>query len=283
VTSSLSGSATSYSDTGLSALTTYFYRVQATNSAGGSGYSNTASATTPGAGTIYATDAFSRTVSGGWGTPDFTSISGLTWQIAFGSSTAFSVGPDFGGSNGAGKQVAGSAGQTRQASLAINRQNVSATVRVAADQVPTGGNINAYIYLRYVDDYNWYRLGIAFRPNKTISLNLEKRTGTSTGFTDTNLVSQQINGLSYAAKTYYRLKFQVQSTSPTATTLQGKVWLDGTPEPTSFQVNYNGDTTPALQTAGSLALRSYLSSGYTGTLPVSYYWDELIANALTGT
>src|SRR5205085_2856370 len=41
-----------------------------------------------------------------------------------------------------------------------------------------------------------------------------------------------------------------------------------------------GDTTPALQTAGSLGLRSYLGSGYTGILPVSSYWDDLSAIAL---
>src|SRR5581483_11457602 len=38
---------TSYTDTGLSAGTTYIYRVRAYNDAGNSGYSNTASASTP--------------------------------------------------------------------------------------------------------------------------------------------------------------------------------------------------------------------------------------------
>jgi hypothetical protein len=46
LTSTLAGGSTSYHDTGLSALTTYSYRVKATNAAGSSAYSNTATATT---------------------------------------------------------------------------------------------------------------------------------------------------------------------------------------------------------------------------------------------
>lgn len=46
LTSSLPADTTSYSDTGLSGGTTYYYRVKATNASGGSDYSNTASATT---------------------------------------------------------------------------------------------------------------------------------------------------------------------------------------------------------------------------------------------
>src|SRR5207245_2144072 len=42
----VSGSATSYNDTGLSANTKYYYRVRASNTAGDSAYSNVMSATT---------------------------------------------------------------------------------------------------------------------------------------------------------------------------------------------------------------------------------------------
>jgi hypothetical protein len=278
VTSTLGGTATSYVDTGVAANTTYFYRVQATNAGGGSGFSNTASATTT---ALLVSDTFTRTVSNGWGTPDLTDLAGLGWQLTFGSASAFSVGPDFAGSTGAGKQVVSSAGQTRQATLALNRQNVLVTVRLALDQLPVGNNLNAYVYLRYVDDFNWYRLGIVISPSKTITLNLEKSSGSSSSSTQTTLATQTISGLTYAAKTYYRVKFQVQSTSATATTLQGKIWQDGTTEPASFQVSASGDTTASLQTAGSLALRSYASSSYTGTLPVTYYWDDLSATTLS--
>jgi hypothetical protein len=276
LTSSLPGTATGYQDTGLTANTTYFYRVQAINAAGGSGYSNVASATT----ILLVRDSFNRAVGSGWGTPDLAKP-GLTWQTTTGSPSSLSVGPDFAGSAGAGKQTTIVNDQTLQSTLALNQQNLSATVRVAADQIAVGGNLHFYIFLRYIDDYNWYRLGVSFTPDSSAWLNLETRTGNSTNYTETTLASQPISGVSYAPNTYFWLKLQVFSTGATATTVRGKIWQDGTPEPSGFQETYVGETTPALQTAGSLGLRCYLSGAYTGSLPVDFYWDDLTVSALT--
>jgi len=56
--------ATSHADSGLTAQTQYFYRVRAFNTAGASGWSNTASATTPGVGTVDETAIGETSVDG---------------------------------------------------------------------------------------------------------------------------------------------------------------------------------------------------------------------------
>src|SRR6185295_11450434 len=64
-----SAGATTYSDTGLSASTKYYYRVRAAGSSGDSGYSNTANATTssPPAQAYVSDLPFVGTPTNGWG------------------------------------------------------------------------------------------------------------------------------------------------------------------------------------------------------------------------
>ena len=68
---STTGTTTSWSDSGLSSGTTYYYRVRAQNSAGTSAYSNTANATTPVGGPAAPSSLAATTVSG--------SSIGLSW------------------------------------------------------------------------------------------------------------------------------------------------------------------------------------------------------------
>lgn len=62
----LGANATSYSNTGLSDATTYWYRVRATNTAGASAYSSTASATTRSSIHVDGLSSSSSSTSGGW-------------------------------------------------------------------------------------------------------------------------------------------------------------------------------------------------------------------------
>lgn len=71
---------TTWTDTGLSPATTSYYRVRAVNAVGASGWSNTASATTP-AGTTCTAGA-SRCVAGAIGSVETCNASGTAWTTA---------------------------------------------------------------------------------------------------------------------------------------------------------------------------------------------------------
>ena len=78
---------TSYTNTGLTNGTAYYYKVAAVNSSGTSGYSNEASATPAGGSgtTTYYQDSFSRSGDVTGSTPDVTDTGGATWSNSAGA------------------------------------------------------------------------------------------------------------------------------------------------------------------------------------------------------
>jgi hypothetical protein len=71
-----------------------------------------------------------------------------------------------------------------------------------------------------------------------------------------------ITGLSYTPGTVLQVRLQVFGTSPT--TVRAKVWASAQTEPSSWQASTT-DATAALQTNGSVGLRTYLSGVATDT------------------
>lgn len=87
-----------------------------------------------------------------------------------------------------------------------------------------------------------------------VQANLRKLDGSATAV---NLATARTaSGLSYTAGIQPNARLQVHGTSPTA--LRLRVWANGSAEPAAWAVTTT-DSSLALQAAGSVGLRSYLS------------------------
>jgi hypothetical protein len=85
-----------------------------------------------------------------------------------------------------------------------------------------------------------------------------------------------VSGLTYAAGQQLMLRVQVFGTSPT--TVRAKLWRTGQPEPSAWQASVT-DSTAALQTSGTVGLRTYLSTAATIT-PVTVKFDNYAVNTV---
>lgn len=202
-----------------------------------------------------AADSFSRTVTGGLGTAD----SGGAWSTSGGSSS-LSV------SSGAAR-FSGAAGITLTGILpAVSLGSADTQATVALPALPVGGSVFASLVGRRVstDDYSG-RLTIA----PTGALTLAVLHG------GVALKSAGVAGITMTPGEQLRLRLQVIGTNPT--TVQARVWVVGTTEPTAWQVVAT-DATASMQTAGSVGLRTYTGSGVTNG-PVVTLFDDFSAGA----
>jgi len=203
-------------------------------------------------GSVLAADTFARTVSPGWGTAD----TGGAWTLP--SSTGFSV------ANGVGRISIAKAGTGPVAYLnGVSGKDLTATIDVSFDSVPTGGGTWAYVFLRHSSSGD-YQLAIKVLPT-SVTIYLRKLVGSTT----TVLTSKSI-AMTYAANDVLTMKAQLVGSSPT--TLSGKVWKSGTAEP-AYQITAT-DSEAALQSAGAVGVQAYLSGSST-TLPVVASFDNL--------
>lgn len=212
-----------------------------------------------------ATDAFSRTVSGGWSSAD----SGGAYTLVGGLASDYSV------SNGIGTMSLNAVNTPHLASLRSDVIDIDAYVTVTVPVVATGSYISAGILHRYQDANNYYSLGARFNTDGSISAYLEK----NVAGTITSLGNQTVVGLTYSAGTQVNIRATTVGTG-----LIVKVWAFGTPEPPS-QVAFilqNIDT--SFLNAGATGLRANLSTGNTNTLPVPVSFDNFRASTnLVGT
>ncbi|GCE78085.1 PKD domain-containing protein [Cellulomonas biazotea] len=203
--------------------------------------------------TTLAADTFGRTTTGSWGTAE----TGGTWAVA-GGSTRFSVGSGTGA-----MQVP--AGATLTAGLgAVASTSTDLTTTLALTTVPDGP-LYATVSGRVVGSAD-YGARVKVLATGAVQLHTERSGAVLTGNT--------LPGVTLTPGARLRVRVQVQGASPT--TVRTRAWLDGTPEPATWQYTAT-DTTAGLQTAGGVRLMAYLSSSTTNG-PTTVRWDDVLAS-----
>lgn len=134
--------------------------------------------------------------------------------------------------------------------------NTNVFSTVSLNSAPTGGGVMT-TYLTRKSAGSDYRMTVQVHGDSTIRLNLTKRVNNTT----TNLGDVKVSGLTYTAGDVLNVRFTSSGTS--STSLDGKVWKAGTPEPGTAQIRRTDATAPELQVAGDFAVTGYLTGSAT--------------------
>jgi hypothetical protein len=189
-----------------------------------------------------ASDAFNRTVTDGWLDADIGGTYALTGSAA-----------DFDVASGAGTinhPTAGASGNDRvavpSAMAAALEQN--AVMRYSINQLPTVSSHSMFWELRYQAALQTYRVRCEITTAGAVRLTPQYVAGA--GAVDF-AAAVTVAGLTYTAGMILNFRAQVTGSGP-ATILRGKVWQDGTTEPSAWATSFtdtasgaSAATTPA--------------------------------------
>ncbi|MGY1746890.1 PKD domain-containing protein [Blastococcus sp. SYSU D00695] len=196
----------------------------------------------------FATDTFTRTVTGGLGTADL----GGAWTPSFGGSRmSVAGGVATLGLSAPGNNTGAFLGDVDQASSDLRTS-------VALAQAPTGGGVYVYLRGRVVDTYQEYRARLRFTATGAVALGITKQTGTAADA----LIGPEVvvPGLTYTPGTVLDVRFQVSGSGTTQLALS--VWAHGATEPATPTVTRT-DTTASLQATGGVGISAYLTGSAT--------------------
>jgi len=114
--------------------------------------------------------------------------------------------------------IANTIGDVHEVLGSATGSDLEGTVRIALSAATIAGGIE----LRYTDSNHYYRLAIT-----TTAINISKNTGAGT-------LTLATAAIALSTGVFYRLRFRVTGTVPTS--LYGRLWQDGTPEPSTWNV-----------------------------------------------
>ena len=210
---------------------------------------------------VLAADAFTRTVTGGWGSLD----TGGTWTIS-GSAAQYSV------SSGKGRfRIGAPSGTPRAFFTTLSSTNTDLSASISLDKTPTGTGLSIYTIGRRIVGSGEYRMTSRFSSTGGVNLSLERLS--PTGVVTSIQGETPVPGLTMAPGEELNVRIRVTGTNPT--TVTAKAWKKGTTEPTTWLRTVN-DSTAALQNPGGIGFQTYLSSGATNA-PIVVAFDDLRA------
>ncbi|MGW4602745.1 hypothetical protein ACWENS_05645 [Streptomyces sp. NPDC004532] len=190
-------------------------------------------------------DEFSRTVSGGWGTPDV----GSPW-VCSGTPSDFSV------ANGAGAEMLPATGQTHYALTTSPGPDVDVYVDVATSALATGSTLYGGPVVRASTDLNnWYMARIGFTASGTLVFSIQKRLAG----TETSITGLYTSPLAQVAGKLYRVRMQAFGSL-----IRAKLYDPALPEPDVWHLSVTDSTITA---ANNVGCRSFSNAGNTNVNP----------------
>ncbi|MFG1964198.1 protein kinase [Nonomuraea sp. NPDC049028] len=218
----------------------------------------------PGGG-LRVSDTFGRTVSTGFGTTD---DGERHWSVGVPAS-GYSVD----GKKGRITMPPGAGSSVYLDGVKETRTDLGFTF--ACDKPPTGGGIYVSAVGRRIPTVGGYRAHVSLRPTGKVLFQLIR---SEAGRSEIDLAQPlRVPGLTAGAGIAMRVRVQVTGTSPT--TIRGKVWAIGAPEP-DWLLSVT-DATSGLQVPGGAGVLTYLSRTATDT-PVTVTVDDLSLTATPG-
>jgi hypothetical protein len=216
---------------------------------------------TPDAGPSVAADTFTRTLTGAWGTADI----GGAWSVLAGSASNLAVN----GSKGTIVTPAKSVEQLAHLGSTSVRDvdyRVETSFPTAVTAKGAKGLFSSLVLRRQASGA-YYRVGFYLTGTGKVFISGQTSMGT-------NLFANLDTGLTFTVGDTFALRVQAEGANPT--TIRAKAWKAAAAEPAAWMVTAT-DTTAALQTAGTLGIRTLNSSSTLTTIS----FDNLRADIIS--
>lgn len=204
----------------------------------------------------WATDTFTRSVSGDWGTSD----TGQVWFVVGGV-----VGTDYAVSGTYGTHVLTTVNASRRSGIDQTRPDVDMYISLTTSATATGGSLYGGPVVRYIDANNMYFTRIEFTTGNAVLVDLRKRVGGTESSLGTYTTS-----ITHVAGTYVRCRLQAYGTL-----LRTRVWAASSTEPADWHVEAR-DT--SIGGSNFVGVRSIADAANSNVNPEVRYDDMAIIN-----